>query len=264
MEFFRKVYKGTSQWIDEITEDLCSLGFVSAVDGKDFPDEQFGSQWLKWNGEPLLTTSTYTQGRFLQPSTLGNALRISVKECGEPGMSSFESYCALFFIPLANNSFFIRTTDSSATTSIPYFPGLSNMNPNASPHYGSLFTYMGLSTTISNYSPFLYYIYRGNGLPDNENYTYYHLFVDRNEVFQLEGMDHPYKDPNNKFPPLDSVSVSAGTCVLVRVPYTNDYIDGLYYVAVSPQDSIDGKFFSFGGRNFMGAGRNLVVELPAN
>jgi hypothetical protein len=53
-------------------------------------------------------------------------------------------------------------------------------------------------------------------------------------------------------------------CTLIRAPYENQYLDNLYIVTTKPCDTIDGKVFSFDGRNFLGIYDNLAVELPAN
>ena len=59
-------------------------------------------------------------------------------------------------------------------------------------------------------------------------------------------------------------NVNQGVCTLARVPYENTFLDGLYLCTTYPEDEIEGKFFSFNGRNFLGIYENLVVELPEN
>lgn len=274
MQFFRKIYKSSEQYVLEITEDLCNLGFVSGTDGSDFPSETFNERWLKWKGETLLTKDQYLLLRMIGPRT--PAIHTGhMYVLGGSGVANFENTAdptcnSLFFIPLINNSFFLRLKRDITTTAIPYFPSLLDLVPGTPNSEGSFWTYIGLLTSnLTTYSPYSYFLYSGNGIQGSYS-TYYNFVTGRNEQFLLEGLDTPYRYGNDsgrsdyKFWDLESVSVSAGTCILTKVPYQNAYIDGLYYIVVSPQESVDGKFFSFGGRNFLGAGRNLVVELLSN
>lgn len=271
MEFFRKVYSNISQFANEVDVDLCSLGFVSATDGSDFPSETFNERWLKWKGETLLTSDDYTYLKFLQPNNRAEAGSIYFSLYGSSNPTFFirQGPGSMFFIPLINNSFFLKVRPDELTTSIPYFPSLLDLVPQTEHYLDRIWMYVGLLTNISDYNPYTYLYYGGNGIR-NSNNTLFQMITGRNEQFVPEGVDTPYRYgsiPNNPecaWWDLESVSVSSGTCVLAKVPYTNKYIDGLYYIVVSPQESVDSRFFSFGGRNFMGIGRNLVVELPVN
>lgn len=273
MQFFRKMYPTSQQFSTEIIEDLCSLGFNSAIDNSDFPKEPYGEAWLKWKNEALLTTDQYKTLRFLKP--LGYTIRACNSGVDAPEQYGFwGNLSGFFFIPLMNNSFFMRGyQENNSTVTIPYFHNILELlqtlavTPSPEHPVTSLWTYMGLQTTnLSNYSPYLYFIYNGN----LGGRTAFQCIIDRDSSFLPDGFDHYWlQSPDNTggvyyYSPLTSVSVSASTCVLTKVPYQNAYIDGLYYIVVSPQESVDGKFFSFGGRNFLGAGRNLVVELPSN
>ena len=263
MQFFRKIYKSIELFPKEATEDLCNLGFNSAIDNKDFPPED--NAWIKWKNEPILNKD--------------NSIRRAIKFGCDPNYNyhkfilypdndiflNYPLNNTIFVIPLINNSFFIRGYYSENNVTIPHFPSLSDfINDRQNDKKVIPPTYMGLnSPNLSNFSPYIYMsVTGGKGI--------WEFVIDKNTIFIPDGLDHGVRSADHTntyfsdFLPLYSVSVSAGTCVLTKVPYQNDYIDGLYYIVVSPQESVDGKFFSFGGRNFLGAGRNLVVELPSN
>lgn len=58
--------------------------------------------------------------------------------------------------------------------------------------------------------------------------------------------------------------VNQNVCTLIRAPHDSSYLDNVYIITTSPQENMDGKIFSFSGRNFICYGRNLAFELPAN
>lgn len=82
------------------------------------------------------------------------------------------------------------------------------------------------------------------------------------------------------------VDVKQNICTMIKYPYLNGFLSNLFIITTSPNkgaiykantDSrkyeyfrdndanyLDGKFFSFNGRNFYGIYSNLAVELPAN
>ena len=57
-------------------------------------------------------------------------------------------------------------------------------------------------------------------------------------------------------------NINANICSMIKFPYDNSYIDGIYLLTTAPQQLEDGTFFSFDGRNFLNAFDNFVVELP--
>lgn len=57
---------------------------------------------------------------------------------------------------------------------------------------------------------------------------------------------------------------SQNICTLIHMPYENKFLDNMFICTTCPNDHpIEGQFFSFGGRNFLGFYKNLVVELPS-
>ena len=59
-------------------------------------------------------------------------------------------------------------------------------------------------------------------------------------------------------------NVNQNVCTLTRIPQEEGFIDGMYLCTTYPCEDIEGKVFSFNGRNFLGFYENFVVELPAN
>lgn len=57
---------------------------------------------------------------------------------------------------------------------------------------------------------------------------------------------------------------SQNVCTLIHMPYENKFLDNMFICTTCPNDHpVEGQFFSFGGRNFLGFYKNLVVELPS-
>lgn len=59
-------------------------------------------------------------------------------------------------------------------------------------------------------------------------------------------------------------NVNQNVCTLTRIPQEQGFVDGMYLCTTYPCKDIEGKVFSFNGRNFLGFYENFVVELPAN
>lgn len=59
-------------------------------------------------------------------------------------------------------------------------------------------------------------------------------------------------------------NVNQNVCTLTRIPQEEGFVDGMYLCTTYPCEDIEGKVFSFNGRNFLGFYENFVVELPAN
>lgn len=64
---------------------------------------------------------------------------------------------------------------------------------------------------------------------------------------------------------LEYTNVQANNCVLIKYPYEDRFLDGIYICSTAPTaECLEGKFFSFNSRNFLGVHKNLVVELTSN
>ena len=78
-----------------------------------------------------------------------------------------------------------------------------------------------------------------------------------------------YKNTNNNPNPpayneLTYTNVNENVCSMIKMPYDNGYIDGVYLLTTAPQQLEDATFFSFDGRNFLNVFDNYVVELPSS
>ena len=76
----------------------------------------------------------------------------------------------------------------------------------------------------------------------------------------------PFASMMNAVPFLDNqfeyTNYNANNCVLIKMPWEDRFLEGIYICVTSPvNDTLEGKFFSFNGRNFLGIHQNLVVEL---
>jgi hypothetical protein len=173
-------------------------------------------------------------------------------------------------------------------------PGIYKCAPGTGDTQYLGFNYIGLFSNNNINNPMNYFIMGGkpltkyykNGLENppiwsydpgsSENDTALMRFIINSQIFNYPNfIDNGYilyegtKRPSTVgdegvLPPLETVDINQNVCTLIRAPHDNSYIDGLYLITTSPMESVDGKVFSFGGRNFLGVCRNLVVELPAD
>lgn len=216
----------------------------------------------------------------------------------------YTSSLAIFFIPLKNKSFLLRLMSSPNTMVPefkPYFEEF-RVNPYETPARYQItpsmnsdmvhFNYIGLFSNNNQLNPMnylsmgqrLFQKYYKNGFdnppviypePGTDDTRNMDLIVNSQRFSLPDIFDNPYilyhsTQPGSTIaaegtlPPLETVDVNQNVCTLIRAPHDNSYIDGLYLITTSPMESVDGKVFSFGGRNFLGVCRNLVVELPAD
>ena len=68
--------------------------------------------------------------------------------------------------------------------------------------------------------------------------------------------------PDKVYNELTYTNVNNNICSMIKLPYDNGYIDGVYLLTTAPQQLEDATFFSFDGRNFLNVFDNYVVELP--
>ena len=201
-----------------------------------------------------------------------------------------------FFIPLKNKGFILRSELSDTLSSTPIFHSSKYYRQkgwNYSENY-PMNTIVGLFN--NNLSNPMIYLQIGPNVPkvllDPETlipyYTYdstsqsyptyrfdfivgYNLikfpnFIEDFHCYGIGDTDHSpnYTATEYNFTENKYTNTIQNVCTLIRAPYENQYLDNLYIVTTKPCDSIDGKVFSFDGRNFLGIYDNLAVELPAN
>ena len=213
-------------------------------------------------------------------------------------------YINMFFIPLKNNGFIFKQEASTPiNTSLNNFIAmygfplqLTTYYKQINPFLWDLFSYRRVASTTSgtgrisnstvigffnNITNKMNYIlltihdgspYRstsGGGWQNRLNtiYTYW----DNKDSAILDFI--PYLDETGEY-----TDVKENICTLIKYPYETGALSNLYIISTSPQrrkcsfvdedgndgNGLDGKFFSFNGRNFYGLYNNLAVELPSN
>lgn len=201
-----------------------------------------------------------------------------------------------FFIPLKNKGFILRSELSDTLSLTPIFHsskyylqkgwnysesypmntivGLFNNNlsnlmiylqigqyvPKALLDPETLIPYQIFDSTVTGYPNHRFDLMVGHNLIKFPNFI---------EDFHCYGIGDTSHNPNYiateyNFTENKYTNTIKNVCTLIRAPYENQYLDNLYIVTTKPCNSIDGKVFSFDGRNFLGIYDNLAVELPAN
>lgn len=199
-----------------------------------------------------------------------------------------------FFIPLKNNGFLLqqstnRLSQVETYTSTGKFYTLKdtyNFNNDYIYDQAVVSGIICINPNISNLSlsNFLYipygYTYEPSILPSRriKNFQLYKpRIIIENQDIPITGLDIDQKyydnyninvasptEPNyfidysihNRF-----TNVAKNTCVLIKTPYQNEFIDNMYLFSTMPEEDMEGKFFSFNGRNFLCVFKNFVVEL---
>lgn len=180
----------------------------------------------------------------------------------------YNNYQSIIFIPLKNNGFILETYRFSGnpdeTEANPTLQLIKSRLSSFTPKFFTVKDYLS-TTIISTYTFWVDYLI---GIPDNISSTnsFVYLFFNGTQSYFFKN-----KDINLNYIPnvdtsanMDYVNKNANICTLIPYPYENSFIDGLYLATTIPGDTIEGKFFSFGGRNYLGVYKNLVVELLPN
>lgn len=182
----------------------------------------------------------------------------------------YHNYQSIIFIPLKNNGFILETYRFSGNPDElddPRYPTVQLIKSRLRSFTPKFFTVKDyLSTTVvSTYTFWVDYLI---GIPDSTSSTnsFVYLFFKGTQPYFFKN-----KDINLNYVPnvdtsvnMDYVNKNANICTLIPYPYENSFIDGLYLATTIPDNDIEGKFFSFGGRNYLGVYKNLVVELLPN
>ena len=172
-----------------------------------------------------------------------------------PSIYSNDDRDKTYLINTATPSLNIKIYDTGGEPNAPYYGGRTGVT-----------TFIGLPPCKGN-SNWTYLLYTSgswnNGSKDNR-YTYIDFGDSRvldmpfrsefvRELNQYPAYNEPtYSDINNNI------------CSMIKLPYDNNYIDGLYLLSTAPQQLEDATFFSFDGRNFLNIFDNYVVELPSS
>lgn len=252
-------------------EDLVFKGDIDSITGTD--DEDLRFRWA-----PDTTNNIYFQA-YNYSTDHGFHYDFDFYMNGSHFLGDVgHDYSVIIFIPLKDNNFLLqlyRPQDKNIVT--PPFITNATIANEARFDGGATYTSYHTSRTIlsfNNYSnilkPYCYLLfeaYQYNGRPYlNPNYCPSFNLV--SNTFEKGFGNLLNIEPNSSgsvSPTLHTYNnVNQNVCTLVRVPYSNTFVSGLYLCTTYPCDQIEGKVFSFNGRSFLGVYENLVVELPAN
>ena len=260
-------YNTSSAHYEDFSKMLNNLGFC-LLDGSDIkiPQSYNYGQIFKWSKDSIPECQmTYIPGGYNSGIHYTNVQTLGVSSFSHNFLSRasiLNNYMQIIFIPLKNNGFLLEFNGSSIENN-----ELRSLTPKFRTYsYGGYNLDSTLRTT--------YLI----GIPNNISSinTYFYLFFDNGGKYPIGSDLSPYigfKDgeiiltsiPNvDTSANLDYVNKNANICTLIPYPYENSFIDGLYLATTIPDNDIEGKFFSFGGRNYLGVYKNLVVELLPN
>lgn len=210
---------------------------------------------------------------------------------------SYSDYYNMFFMPLKNNGFFYNKEASGANPGYGYPAKLMTRYKQLSPYLWDLYSYRrvagnaGAEFFISNATVIGFF----NNITNKMNYITL-VVPDANAARNTGGGSDWYKTLNSIYvnwdhkngavstsiPYMDSTGeytdVKENICTLIKYPYDDGALSNLFLISTCPQRKkcsfanedgndacgLEGKFFSFNGRNFYGFYNNLAVELPSN
>lgn len=269
-----------SAYLGNFAKMLTNLGFTQ-LDGKDIriPTSYGDDQALKWGVDSTASVYiTYRPGAFENTNRIafnlpfgGGAFQSNDKLITSDAI--INNNFQVIFIPLKNNGFLLECVGNDRGA---YLNNIAPKFKTYSYQGDALFQRNGGVETSETATRVTYLI----GIPNNFSSTnsYNYLYLDsgqRNSGLSISTIqayvnimiDGSLKGgiPNvDTSANLDYVNKNKNICTLIPYPYENQFIDGLYLATTIPDETIEGKFFSFEGRNFLGIYQNLIVELPAN
>ena len=213
----------------------------------------------------------------------------------------YSNYANMFFMPLKNNGFFYNREASNGIGDNTYatehtmngYPlKLTTRYKQLSPYLWDLYTYRRVCTdygaatcTLSNCTVIGFF----NNITNKMNYIILTIpegYGRSGESANLNTIytywDHKDGAVSTSIPYMDSTGeytdVKENICTLIKYPYDDGALSNLFLISTCPQRKkrsfmneiandacgLEGKFFSFNGRNFYGFYNNLAVELPSN
>ena len=129
-----------------------------------------------------------------------------------------------------------------------------------------VFNFIGLPPCKSNLN-WTYIIYTSASFDawGNSNYNYKYIDFGDGKVLDLPFVSRYIRSLNSPTPAYNEPTysnINENICSMIKLPYDNGYIDGVYLLTTAPQQLEDATFFSFDGRNFLNVFDNYVLELP--
>ena len=232
------------------------------------PDDKICFRWKKDT-----TNKNYFKYGMNNTATNYNTLEF----CWSGGSEQFinfynqigEGKRSIIFIPLKNNNFILQQFSFKNTITPSFYTPNEGFNgleyDNYSLNLGKTIISFQLPSSFLN--PFYYIKHRYYGNGSTGATGIYQSFIDQSqESFKLNEFCNKEWDSveDTNITTHNYNNINQNICTLIRVPYENSFFDGLYLCTTYPCDQIEGKVFSFNGRNFLGICENFVVELPAN
>ena len=169
------------------------------------------------------------------------------------------------FIPLINNGFILI---SLAANFNPTPPILTWHEGRALSRIGYSFL-IGFKTNIYKQNPYSYIISTMGDWGDNDISLNLGAYTTKspygNNEWNIQDKSIPLNTYIDDTQNLQYTDVNNHICTLVKMPVFSTYLDNVFICTTSPfVDGVEGKTFSFEGRNFIGMYNNLVLELPRN
>ena len=209
------------------------------------------------------------------------------------------SPATVIFLPLKNNGFLLNVRSlNSYNGSAPNFSTWSNNSRDStfcintpSPSlnvkcYGTntyswqamptndVLTFIGIPPCQGNinwtylfYSDTPFYSYWSGAQHYDGRIYYKYIDYGDGKVLNLPFASNFIRKYNSSIPAYNELTytnINENVCSMIKMPYDNGYIDGVYLLTTAPQQLEDATFFSFDGRNFLNVFDNYVVELPSS
>lgn len=205
-------------------------------------------------------------------------------------------YYNMFFMPLKNNGFFYNREASSpvdnqgnfrSSATIGFPIKLMTYYKQLSPYLWDLYSYrrtvhsdtnayfknsncsvIGFFNNITNKMNYIILV-----IPEGQGETLKTIYTYWDHKDGAISTSIPYMDSTGEY-----TDVKENICTLIKYPYDDGALSNLFLISTCPQRKkrsfmneiandacgLEGKFFSFNGRNFYGFYNNLAVELPSN
>ena len=169
------------------------------------------------------------------------------------------------FIPLINNGFILISIGYNFNPTPPILSWHEGRTL-SSTDYSFL---IGFKTNIYKQNPYSYIISTMDDWRDGDISLNLGAYTTKSAYGNNEWNIQPKSIPLNTYidntQNLQYTDVNNHICTLVKMPVFSTYLDNVFICTTSPfVDGVEGKTFSFEGRNFIGMYNNLVLELPRN
>ena len=187
----------------------------------------------------------------------------------ETSVISTDSNLQFTFIPLINNGFILISFALGYNDNFNPTPPILSWHEGRALANTSYSFLIGFKTNIYKQNPYSYIISTTNDSGDDDislnlgAYTTKYSYG--NNKWKIHNKSIPLNTYIDNTQNLQYTDVNNHICTLVKMPVFSTYLDNVFICTTSPfADGVEGKTFSFEGRNFIGMYNNLVLELPRN